>query len=249
MGRGSTLAAVRAPACPFSRNLDSRLAMLARQLIASLKQGQIVQVAYIVDQIAGPTASEDRVRRVLGLYAAGVLECLRLKRGTLGPVETMEIEARLARAYADDGWVIQAMSAQREAEGSRHEAMGLYDGLADSADGAGAALLHAATLAGNLGTWDKALTFGRRAVAIAGNDRPLITAVGALFLEHDRAVDAVTCWRVADAAGRPRLWVRQGIGAVVSSGPTTTRRGRTKPFAACATHCRWRSCPRRNRTI
>ncbi len=196
---------------PISLEADARLAGLVRALALGLKHGRIGQVALVVEQLTALSAAEDRLQRVLGFYATEVLACLQRQRGALGPADTLDVEARLAKAYADDAWVIQAMAAQRQAEGSRLEALALYRNLSDSAAGAAPALLHAATLAGSLGTWDEALSFGKRAVAIAGDDRPLISAIAVMFVENNRAADAVTCWRIADAAGRPRLWVRQGI--------------------------------------
>ena len=190
---------------------DPRVDLILPRLTQAVQDGDPGLAARLLGRLSRLEFSDERVRGVVADHAGDVLTALESRRARLSARNLSAIEQRLARVYAADAWLIQALARQRELDGSAAAGLRLYEHLVDSAAGAGPALLHAATLACELSDWDAASAYARRATLAASQDRRLLTSIAALLIHHDRAREAADCWRIVDARGTQRMWVKQGL--------------------------------------
>jgi glycosyltransferase involved in cell wall biosynthesis/tetratricopeptide (TPR) repeat protein len=214
-GRGAHVAA--------RHRIDPAMDPLLRRLRDDLVAGDVGAISHALQRLARERTFDDRVRQAVEEQARPVLERLAAQRTSMDPRTLAAIEKRLIETYAREAWVRQAMAKQREDEGALKQALRLYEGLADTVAGAAPALFHAATLAGFLGEWDTALSFARRAIGAAPKDRALVAAVAGMFADRGRPDDAETCWRMVDADGPLRMWVRLGLTRLLENSPDQRR--------------------------
>ncbi len=194
---------------------------LADKIGRTLRDGQIELATDRLEALSRLEFSDGYVREALARAAAPTLACLQTQRSLLSSDTLGEIEARLARIYAEDAWVIQTLAAQQEAGGSPEAALQLFEHLADSAPDAAPTLLQATALACRLSDWEAASRFAKRALEAAPRNRNLLVGLTTLFSSHDRGDEVIACWRRADERDPHRIWVKVGLLRALDAGGQT----------------------------